>query len=82
MTRSEAEKIISECLNKIRETCIELVPDFEDRDLVCSMYVSPSANAAFMMEDGDKDLFEKDYFVNINEWSEKFMREIGEEAAE
>ena len=72
MTRTEAEAIIRGCLNTIRETCIELVPGFEENGYICSMYVSPSMNSAFILEEGEyEDIMDRPYLLKIDDWKNK-----------
>ena len=72
MTRIEAENIISECLREIRQTLIEYVPEFEESDLICSLYVSKCANCAWMLEEEKDDTGKtsNEYLLHIDDRKE------------
>ena len=72
MTRTEAEAIIRGCLNTIRETCIELIPGFEESGYICTMYVSQLTNAAWILEEGEyEDIMDRPYLLNIDDRKNK-----------
>ena len=77
MTRLEAEEIITGCLNKIRETCIAYIPEFEKSEYVCSMYISSSMNSAWILEEGEyEDIMQRPYLLQINDWKEPGKGEV------